>query len=145
MMNIRLIAVGGIKETFYEQAISEYMKRLTKYCKIEIIEIKEGDIKSETDAIKQKLRGQVVLFDVGGRQVSSVEFSDLFFNLGVSGSSSVTLVVGGSHGVGNYLDGVASEKISFGRITYPHQLFRVVLVEQIYRAFTIIRGERYHK
>lgn len=145
MLSVRLLAVGSIKETFFEDAISEYVKRLSKYCKFEIIEIKEGDTKSEAAAIKQKLKGHAILCDIAGRQVSSVEISDCFFNLGVMGISAVTIIIGGSHGVGNYLDEAVNEKMSFGRITFPHQLFRVVLVEQIYRAFTILRGEKYHK
>ena len=145
MLSVKIVAVGSIKESFFEEAIAEYEKRLSKYCKFEIIEIKESDSKNEAIAIRQKLKGFVMLCDVGGRQVSSVELSDSFFNLGVMGSSTVSIVIGGSHGVGNCLDDVVDEKISFGRITFPHQLFRVVLVEQIYRAFTIIRGEKYHK
>jgi len=145
MLNVKIVAVGSIKESFFEAAIAEYEKRLSKYCKLEIIEVKESDTKNEALAIRQRLKGYVILCDVGGRQVSSVELSDSFFNLGVMGSSTVSVVIGGSHGVGNYLDDVVDEKISFGRITLPHQLFRVVLVEQIYRALTIIRGEKYHK
>lgn len=145
MLSVRIVAVGSIKESFYEDAIAEYVKRLSKYCKLEIVEIKEGDIKSEAGAIKQKLKGHVILCDINGRLISSNELSDCFFGLGVMGVSTVTIVIGGSHGVGNYLDDAINEKISFGRITLPHQLFRVVLVEQVYRAFTIIRGEKYHK
>ena len=145
MLNVRLVAVGNIKESFFEDAIAEYVKRLGKYCKFEIIEIKESDIKTEAAAIRQKLKGHVFLCDIKGALVTSNEFSDYFFNLGLMGTSTVTIVVGGSNGAGNYLDDVVNEKISFGRITLPHQLFRVVLVEQIYRAFTIIRGEKYHK
>ena len=145
MMSIRLVAVGGIKESFYEEAIAEYVKRLSKYCKFEIIEIKESDVKNEAFAIRQKLKGHVILCDINGKQISSVELSDCLFNIGVMGTSTATIIIGGSNGVGNYLDDAVAEKISFGRITLPHQLFRVVLVEQIYRAFTIIKGEKYHK
>lgn len=145
MLSIRVVAVGSIKETFYEEAIAEYVKRLGKYCKFELIEIKENDIKNETAAIRQKLKGHVFLCDIKGALVTSSEFANYFSSLAVSGTSSVTIVVGGSNGVGNYLETDVNEKISFGRITFPHQLFRVVLVEQIYRAFTIINGEKYHK
>ena len=145
MLSVRLVAVGSIKESFFKDAIAEYEKRLSKYCKFEIIEVSESDSKNEAAAIRQKLKGHVMLCDIGGRHVSSIELSDSFFNLGVMGSSTVTIIIGGSHGVGSFLDDVVSEKVSFGRITLPHQLFRVVLIEQIYRAFTIIRGEKYHK
>ncbi|MCL2755463.1 MAG: 23S rRNA (pseudouridine(1915)-N(3))-methyltransferase RlmH [Firmicutes bacterium] len=144
MLTIKIIAVGTIKEKFFTDAISEYVKRLGKYCKLEIIQVKESDIKRECEEIKTKLRGHVFLCDINGQSVSSVGLSKRVENISQT-SSTISFVIGGSDGVGNYLDDVVSEKISFGGITLPHQLFRVILVEQIYRAFTIAKGEKYHK
>jgi len=144
MLTIRIVAVGGIKEKFYTDAIAEYTKRLTKYCKMEIIQIKESTIQKECEEIKTKLRGHVFLCDLRGERISSSFLASKLENISQT-SSSVTFIVGGSDGVGGYLDGYVNGKISFGDITLPHQLFRVVLVEQIYRAFTIMKGEKYHK
>ena len=144
MLSIRIIAVGGIKEAFWADAIAEYKKRLGKYCKLEILQIKESTIKKECEEISAKLKGHVFLFDINGEPVNSNDLSNKIAKL-TQTSSTITFVIGGSDGVGAYLDDYVNEKISFGRITFPHQLFRVVAVEQIYRAFTIISGEKYHK
>ena len=144
MLHIRIVAVGTIKETFFESAIAEYTKRLQKYCKLEIVQIKESISAREAKDIAEKLKGYVVLFDVQGEMISSKMLSDKIANISMN-NSCITFVIGGSDGVGGFLDGVVNEKVSFGRITMPHQLFRVVAVEQIYRAFTIQSGTPYHK
>ena len=144
MLHVRIVAVGGIKESFYSGAIAEYVKRLQKYCKLEIIEVGESTLEKEAGAIIAKLKGHVILCDINGTLVTSVDLAKKIESISQF-SSVVTFVIGGSDGVGNHLDSVVFEKISFGRITLPHQLFRVLLVEQVYRAFTINRGEKYHK
>lgn len=143
MLNVRLLAVGGLKEKYFADAVSEYAKRLTKYCKFEIIEIKESTVKKETEAIGEKVKGYAVLCDIGGELVTSEILATNLEKISMT-NSAVTFIVGGSNGVD--IDGLnINERISFGRLTLPHQLFRVVLTEQIYRAFTIIKGEKYHK
>jgi len=144
MITIKIIAVGNIKDKFFADAIAEYTKRLTKYCKFEIAQIKESTVTKECDDIKEKLRGHVILCDIRGDKVSSDGLATKIEKLSQT-TSTISIVIGGSDGVGNYLDGHVNEKVSFGDITLPHQLFRVVLVEQVYRAFTILRGEKYHK
>ena len=144
MLTIKIVAVGTLKEKFYVDAVAEYVKRLSKYCKLEIIQVKESDIKKECEEIRDKLKGHVILCDLRGELVSSEGFAQKIEKLQMA-TSTISIVIGGSEGVGNYLDDVIDEWMSFGKITLPHQLFRVVLVEQIYRAFTILKGEKYHK
>jgi len=144
MLHIRIVAVGTIKDAYWTSAIAEYAKRLGKYCKFEIIQVRESFPKIESQEITAKLKGYVFLFDIGGSLVSSNELACKMEKIAQT-SSTITFVIGGSDGVENYLDEHIDEKISFGRITFPHQLFRVVAVEQIYRAFSIIAGEKYHK
>ena len=141
VLNIRLIAVGTLKEKYFADAVAEHAKRLSKYCKFEIVEIKESTVKKETDAIKEKIKGYSILCDIKGELITSESLADKINKL-TQINSAITFIIGGSDGVG---DISVNEKISLGRITLPHQLFRVVLAEQIYRAFTIIKGEKYHK
>ena len=141
MLNIRIVCVGTLKEPYWRDAVAEYEKRLQRYCKLEIVQIRESNVKEETDAIREKLRGHTILCGVAGDVVTSETLARNIERISQT-SSTITFVVGGSDGVGE-LD--VNQTTSFGRITYPHQLFRVVLVEQIYRAFTIIKGEKYHK
>ncbi|MCL2586950.1 MAG: 23S rRNA (pseudouridine(1915)-N(3))-methyltransferase RlmH [Firmicutes bacterium] len=144
MLTVKIISVGNIKEVFLRDAISEYQKRLTRYCKLEVIEVKEGTQKSECEQIRSKLKGTVILCDTRGKLITSEELSEKIAITSQRGST-ISFIIGGSHGVGNFLDDVVYEKISLGKITLPHQLFRVILHEQIYRAFTILKGESYHK
>ena len=144
MLHIRLIAVGTIKEQFFTDAIREYTKRLGKYCKFEIIQVLQSTMKRECTDIIEKLRGYVISFDRTGEMVSSEDLSTRISKLSQT-TSDITFIIGGSYGVGQYLDRHIHEKISFGKITFPHQLFRVVATEQIYRAMTITRNEPYHK
>jgi len=132
MLSIRIVAVGGLREGYLRDAVAEYQKRLTKYCKLEIIEIKEG--------APVPLKGHCMLCDIGGEMVTSEGLASKIEKLSMTGNM-ITFVIGGSDGI----DVDVKDRISFGRITLPHQLFRVVLVEQIYRAFTISKGEKYHK
>ena len=135
MLHIRLVVVGGLRERYWEHAAAEYSKRMTKYCKFEVIEVKE------TSQIRDKIKGHSILCDIQGTLVSSEEMAAKIAKISLT-SSTITFIIGGSEGAGELS---ADERISFGRATYPHQLFRVILTEQIYRAFTIIKGEKYHK
>jgi len=143
MLHIRLICVGTLKEAYFRAGVAEYEKRLGKYCKIEIVEVRESDPKTETAEIARKItRGHVALFDVEGDLVHSVDLAHKIETLAQT-TSTINFVIGGSNGVAP--DFTPDERLSFGRITFPHQLFRVVALEQIYRAFTIINNEKYNK
>lgn len=159
-MKITILAVGKMKEKFYTAAIQEYSKRLSRYCKLEIIEVpdeKTPDHASEheEDLIRAKegerLRryipdgAYVLALAIEGRQASSEEFSDKLHELGLRGVSHIVFLIGGSIGLDVDLLQGADEKLSFSKMTFPHQLMRVILLEQIYRAFRIMHGEPYHK
>ena len=156
-MKIHVIAVGKLKEKFWVEACAEYMKRLKGYAKVEIIELpdcdparcggEEGARKKEGKLILEALpeRSHVILLDVAGKQLSSEGIAARIDALTLSGISDITFVVGGSGGVSTSVKEFSDEKLSFGKITLPHNLARVVLLEQIYRAIKISRGEPYHK
>ncbi|MNI71292.1 Ribosomal RNA large subunit methyltransferase H [compost metagenome] len=159
-MNITIITVGKLKEKYLKDAIDEYSKRLSRYCKLDIIELpdeKTPDNASakEEEAIKEK-EGQnilskikdnmfVIAMDLGGKQLSSEEFSEHIDNLGVTGNSNIAFIIGGSLGISKAVLNRANYKLCFSKMTFPHQLFRVMLLEQIYRSFRIMKGEPYHK
>ena len=151
MINIRIVAVGGIKDGYFRDAVAEYSKRLGKYCRFEIIEVAEHStkdvtscIRAEALGIREKIKGTVVLCDVCGKAMTSNGLAELIGRCSMN-TSVITFVIGGSHGVGTEIDDVVTHRISFSGMTFPHQLFRVMLVEQVYRAFTIINNEKYHK
>ena len=159
-MNITLITVGKIKEKFLVEAIKEYTKRLHRYCKLEIIELqdeKTPDNASEKEElqIKQK-EGESILknikdntfliaLDLKGKMLSSEELSSYMQDLGVRGESNIAFVIGGSLGLSQDVINRANFKLCFSKMTFPHQLFRVMLLEQVYRGFRIMKGEPYHK
>ncbi len=153
MIKVNIVTVGSIKESFFTEAIKEYSKRLSRFCNLNVIEVKEASnessiakkIDKESDKLIEALSGTIVLLDRQGKLVSSEELANTIDNLSLMGDSEISFVVGGSNGVNDKLRNLAKHVISFGKITYPHQLFRVVLLEQIYRAFTIIGGLPYHK
>lgn len=159
-MNVKIIAVGKLKEKYLKQGIQEYLKRLQGYCKFEVIEVSDepiGDNASlkEQEIVKQKEGAKiisrikdgefVILLHVNGQAIDSVELADKIEGLMINGKSSITFVIGGSLGHGEAVLKRADFKLSFSKMTLPHQLIRLVLVEQIYRAFKIIRKETYHK
>ncbi|GAA0745381.1 23S rRNA (pseudouridine(1915)-N(3))-methyltransferase RlmH [Clostridium oceanicum] len=159
-MNITVIAVGKIKEKYLKLAIDEYSKRLSKYCKLNIIQLpdeKTPDKSSLKDEliIKEK-EGNLILkhikdnqfviaLDLKGKSITSEEFSKVIENCAISGNSNIVFVIGGSLGLNNSVLSRSNYKLSFSKLTFPHQLFRVMLLEQIYRCFRIINGEPYHK
>lgn len=153
---VRLICVGKLKEDFYRAAAAEYIKRLGRFGGVEITELAEARIGRESDAeiakaleaegleIVKRLSGRVVLLDIGGKQMSSPELAGVIDESLASGGG-ITFVIGSSHGVCEAVKSKADIRLSFGRITYPHQLIRVVVLEQIYRGFSIINKTPYHK
>lgn len=159
-MKITLITVGKIKEKFYTDAIAEYSKRLSRYCKLEIIQVadeKTPDKASETEArlIKEKEgerilaqikeHAYVIALAIEGQMLSSEQLADKIEQLGIGGQSQIVLIIGGSLGLSEAVLMRADYKLSFSRMTFPHQLMRVILLEQIYRSFRIIEGSPYHK
>ena len=149
---IKIICVGKVKEDYYKDAISEYIKRLSKYTKVEIIELndynydKEKTIREESKLIIDKLNNNdyKILMDINGEILDSVSLSKKLNDLMIS-NSNITFIIGGSYGVSDELKRMVDYRLSFSSLTFPHQLFRVVLLEQIYRCFKIINNEEYHK
>ena len=152
-MKINIICVGKLKEIFWEQAIDEYKKRLSRFAELKIIEVEEAtkftnlDQKSKTEGelLLAKSTGIVVALDGGGKMMSSPEIAEFIRKKEIQGENIISFLIGGSNGLSKDVLNNADLILSFGKITFPHQLFRVVLVEQIYRSFTIIAGLPYHK
>ena len=149
---IKIICVGKVKEKYYREAIEEYLKRLSKYTKVEVIEVndlnydKEKTIREESKLIIDKLNNNdyKLLMDINGEMLDSVSLSKKLNELMIS-NSNITFIIGGSFGVSEELKRMVDYRLSFSILTFPHQLFRVVLLEQIYRCFKIINNEEYHK
>ena len=159
MLSIDIICVGKIKENYLKDAISEYSKRLSKYCKLNIIELQDIPIPSKTNEtinmdIKTKESNNILnhikkdsyifALDLKGKSYSSEEFSDKIQDISMT-NSHITFIIGGSLGLTNTLLQNCNDKICFSKMTFPHQLIRVFLLEQIYRGFKIINNETYHK
>ena len=150
MKKVKLICAGKIKEKFIVDGIEHYAKRLSRFCDFCVEEVSdypddENAAEKESEALKKKLGGYVVLFDIGGEALSSEKFAEVIDRAYSAGNDTVTFIIGGSHGVTDELKAAANKKISFGRVTYPHRLMRLIATEQIYRAFTILGGMPYHK
>lgn len=152
-MAINIVCVGKIKENFYKDALNEYLKRLTRFAKVNVIEVQEELLSgNDTDKVRIKegerilnrVKGHVILLDIGGNLVESTDIAADIKRLMAKGEE-ISFVIGGSYGVSEDVRRRADERISFGRITYPHQLIRVVLAEQVYRAFMINSNSVYHK
>lgn len=159
-MNIKIICVGKLKEKYLKMAQDEYLKRLGSYAKVEVIEIKDEDIKenfseSEVELAKEKEgegilskikdRDLVFTMEIEGKQRSSEEFAKEIEDLMIYGNSDIAFVIGGSCGISKEVMRRSDRKISFSKMTFPHQIIRINLLEQIYRAFKIIKNEPYHK
>jgi len=159
-MQITVLTVGKIKEKFYKEAIEEYSKRLGRYCKLRIVEVED---EKTPDGAKEKLCDQILEKEAGrlekyisdssyvialaieGKKMDSEKFAQKIENLGIQGKSDIIFIIGGSLGISESLKRRADESISFSDMTFPHQLMRVILLEQIYRAYRIINNEPYHK
>ena len=159
-MKISILTVGKIKEKYLRDAIAEYSKRLGRYCKLEIIEVsdeKTPDNASETveEAIRKKEEERllkyirddafVITLEIAGEQLTSEKFAKKINTLGIRGVSHIQFVIGGSIGLGKEVLARSDYALSFSKMTFPHQLMRVILLEQIYRSYRIINGEPYHK
>lgn len=143
---IKIICVGKIKEKFYRDAIDEYMKRLSKYHKVIIDELPDSNIDSERDIILKHIdkKDYIITLEIEGKEISSLELAN-FIDKTMIVNSNITFIIGGSYGLHDDIKNMANYKLSFSKMTFPHQLFRVILLEQIYRSFKIIHNESYHK
>ena len=152
MMTINIVCVGNLKEKFSRDEQAEYQKRLSAFCNLNIIEIKEQNHlenptlirEKEGEDIIKKARGYVVLCDIKSKEISSEQFADKIKGI-MNANSCLTFVIGGSYGVSEKVKNLANEKMSFSPMTFPHNLFRIMMLEQVYRAFTILAGKTYHK
>lgn len=159
-MKITLVTVGKIKERFFEEAIGEYMKRLGRYCKPEIIQVADEKTPDNAgEALERQIKDKegkrilshikdgsyVIALAVEGTMLSSPQLADKLQKLAVDGISQIVFIIGGSLGLSEEVIARADYTLSFSRLTFPHQLMRVVLLEQIYRSYRIISGEPYHK
>ena len=145
MQKINFVVVGKIKEKFYREAVEEYVKRLSRFAKVEIREIVEGaNIEAEAEDILRSLKGYVVALAIEGKKASSERLAEKIKELADAGKE-ISFVIGSSHGLSSKVKGRADELLSFSDMTFPHQLMRVILAEQVYRAFMINAGATYHK
>ena len=162
MLNIKIICVGKIREKSLKDLCDEYSKRISKYAKLEIIELDDEKIPANaSDAIEEQVKtaesnkiieklnkfpnSEVILLDLKGKQLDSVEFSKEIEKISTYSSSTIIFVIGGSLGMSQELLNYTNNKMCFSKMTFPHQLIRVFLLEQIFRAFKIINNETYHK
>lgn len=159
-MNIDILCVGKIKEKYLNDAINEYSKRLSRYCNLKIIEVMDekteenaSDVmcdkikKTEAERLMKYIKPNACLIslEIDGKQYSSPQFSEEISSLMVDGYNDIQFVIGGSIGLHNSISGMAKKHLSFSKMTFPHQLMRVILLEQVYRAFRIMNNEPYHK
>ncbi len=159
MLNIQIICIGKIKEDYLKSAINEYSKRLSKYCKLEILELPDEKIPDKLNTslaneIKQKECSNIIkhlkkssyniALDLSGKQLTSEQFSEKIENLSMT-NSNISFIIGGSLGLTNELLNYCQEKLCFSKMTFPHQLIRVFLLEQIFRGFKIAHNETYHR
>lgn len=145
---INIICIGSLKEKYSQEAEVDYLKRLTKYTKINLIELKEEPtLKKEEEKILEKIKDNdyVITLDIEGKEYSSKELSNKIDNLLVSINKDITFIIGSSHGLSQNIKNKSNLSISFSKLTFPHQLFRIMFLEQLYRSFKIINNEPYHK
>ena len=143
---IKIVCVGKIKEKYLRDAISDYEKRISKYHKINIIEVDDSNMKEESIRILKNIKKDdfVITLEINGNVISSMEFANKIDKLFIT-NSNITFVIGGSDGIDDIVKERSNYSLSFSTLTFPHQLFRVILLEQIYRCFKILNNETYHK
>lgn len=149
---ITIISVGKLKEKYLNDGINEYLKRLSKYMKVELIEVedvsfdKEKTLKEEARNIQKRinLKSYIITLEIDGKELTSLELSDLINKTSIN-NSDITFIIGGSYGLDDSIKQLSNYKLSFSKLTFPHQLFRLILLEQIYRSYKIINNETYHK
>ncbi len=143
---IKIICVGKLKEEYLKEAINDYMKRISKYTKIDIIELKDSNINNEEEEILKHINNKdyIISLCIEGENISSIELAEkidkVFLNY-----SNITFIIGGSDGLGDKVKAISNYRLSFSKMTFPHGLFRLILLEQIYRGYKILNNETYHK
>ena len=144
---IKILCVGKIKEKYLNDLINDYKTRITKYHKIEIIELKDSNITNESNEILNHLNEKdfSICMDINGKEYTSVELSKIIDNTFTSGYGNITFIIGGSDGINDLVKNKCNLRLSFSKLTFPHGLFRGILLEQIYRSFKILNNESYHK
>ncbi|MDO4394036.1 MAG: 23S rRNA (pseudouridine(1915)-N(3))-methyltransferase RlmH [Bacillota bacterium] len=159
-MNINIICIGKLKEKYWQDAVKEYSKRLGRFCNLNIIELKESPLaanpsRADEEAVKtaegkeilNRIKGgdYVVTLEISGKSIDSVKLAGKIADLGLQGKSTIDFIIGGSLGLSAEVSSRSDFKLSFSAMTFPHQLMRVILLEQVYRAFKINNHEAYHK
>lgn len=159
-MNINIICIGKLKEKYWQDAVKEYSKRLGRFCNLNIIELKESPLaanpsQADEEAVKtaegkeilNRIKGgdYVVTLEISGKSIDSVKLAGKIADLGLQGKSTIDFIIGGSLGLSAEVSSRSDFKLSFSAMTFPHQLMRVILLEQVYRAFKINNHEAYHK
>ena len=143
---IKIICVGKLKEKYLIEGINDYLKRINKYHKIEIIELSDSNIDTEGNEIMKYLNPKeyIISLCIEGNELSSTEFANKIDKTFIT-NSTITFIIGGSNGIREDIKEKSNYKLSFSKLTYPHGLFRIILLEQIYRSFKILNNETYHK
>lgn len=150
---IKIITVGKLKEKYLKDAQDEYLKRLTKYTKVELIEVEDSKIDDAKQALEEEKNGilkhlnskeYVITLEINGKELSSIEFADKIDKTLII-NSDITFIIGGSYGMHQDVLAKSNYRLSFSKMTFPHQLFRILLLEQIFRSYKILNNERYHK
>lgn len=142
---IKIICVGKLKEKYLQDAVLEYSKRISKYTKLEIIELKDSDINHEKDEILKHINKEyIITLEIEGNSISSIDLAKKIDNIFIT-NPNICFIIGGSDGLHDDIKKLSNYKLSFSSLTFPHQLFRVMLLEQIYRSFKILNNETYHK
>lgn len=156
-MNITVIAIGKIKEAYFRESINEYIKRLSSYCSLKIVEIPSEPIFDEKDYKKYKqneakkilqylnTNSYIITLEIEGKQLSSPDLAQKINGISNDGYNELTLIIGGANGLDDDISKKADFKLSFSKMTFTHQMIRVILLEQIYRAFKILNNENYHR
>ena len=150
---IKIICVGKIKEDYLNKGIDEYKKRISKYHNIEIYELQDEGLRDKQTTIKKEKekilkiinpKDYLIALDINGKEMNSIQLAKKIDEIFIS-NSNITFIIGGSYGIDDSIKDLANLKLSFSKLTFPHQLFRIILLEQIYRAFKINNNEEYHK
>ena len=149
---IKIITVGKLKEEYFKEAVKEYLKRLSKYTKIELIEVPDEDYDIKKTLLKEKEsilkyiseKDYIITLEIEGKELTSIELSKKINDTLIT-NSDITFIIGGSYGLHEDIKKISNYALSFSKMTFPHQLFRIMLLEQIYRSYKIINNETYHK
>ena len=144
---IKIICVGKLKEKYLMEMVSDYKSRINKYHKLEIIELRDSDIISESKEIEKAINKSdyIISMDIKGKKYDSIEFKNKIESIFNNSINNITFIIGGSCGINDNIKSISNELISFSDMTFPHGMFRAILLEQIYRSFKIMNNESYHK